>query len=37
MGHALRLQGVEPDDIDGARAEMEQGVPAQVLTNGDRS
>jgi len=37
MGHALRLQGVEPDDIDGARAELERGAPVQVLTNGDRS
>jgi len=37
MGHALRLQGVEPDDIDGARAELQQGLPLVDISSGDRS
>ncbi len=35
MGHALRLQGVEPDDIDGARADL-RGLPL-IPKTGDRS
>lgn len=35
MGHALRLQGVEPDDIDGARADL-RGLPL-IPRTGDRS
>lgn len=37
MGHALRLQGVEPDDIDGERAEVLQGLPLIDAEPGDRS
>jgi len=37
MGHALRLQGVEPDDIDGERAEVMQAIPTTGAESGDRS
>jgi len=37
MGHALRLLGVEPDDIDGERAELRQGLPLSGVEAGDRS
>lgn len=37
MGHALRLQGVEPDDIDDARVELLNVEPLTNKTTGDRS
>ncbi len=37
MGHALRLQGIEPDDIDGARAELLMGLPLVEAKPGERS
>jgi len=37
MGHTLRLQGVEPDDIDSARAELPDIMPSNEENSGDRS
>ena len=37
MGHALRLQGVEPDDIDSARVELPNVLPPVIENSGDRS
>ena len=37
MGHALRLQGIEPDDIDDTRAELSSDSPLVIKNSGDRS